>query len=156
MAIIEDISSREAAEESLRLTQARLARATEVATAPELSVRQLSPTSQAAGRAFWGRRHLRTNDVDPPSSAQTMTAQIEAATEWRQVRGERFAELRSITQRTPVVNGNRDIMIPTVNSFTLSQHIPNAQLIIYPDSGHASHFQYPDLFLLHAITFLNG
>jgi hypothetical protein len=29
-------------------------------------------------------------------------------------------------------------------------------LIIYPDSGHASQFQYPDLFLLHARTFLEG
>ena len=38
-------------------------------------------------------------------------------------------------------------MIPTNNSFTLSQHIPNAQLTVHPDSGHASQFQYPDLFL---------
>jgi PAS domain S-box-containing protein len=38
MAIIEDISSRKAAEESLRATQARLARAAELATAAELSV----------------------------------------------------------------------------------------------------------------------
>jgi pimeloyl-ACP methyl ester carboxylesterase len=53
-------------------------------------------------------------------------------------------------------HGSHDIMIPTINSFTLSQHIPNAQLIIYPDSGHASHFQYPDLFLSHARMFLDG
>jgi len=46
-------------------------------------------------------------------------------------------------------------MIPTINSFTLSQHI-NAQFIVYPDCGHASHFQFPDLFLLHARTFLDG
>ena len=114
-----------------------------------------SASSQAAGRAFWERRHLRKNDVDPPSSPQTMAAQIAAFTEWRQVRGERFAELKSIAQPTLVVNGSKDVMIPTINSFTLSQHIPNAQLIIYPDSGHASHFQYPDLFLLHARTFLD-
>jgi pimeloyl-ACP methyl ester carboxylesterase len=113
-----------------------------------------SASSQAAGRAFWERRHLRKNDVDPPSSPQTMAAQIAAFTEWRQVRGERFAELKSIAQPTLVVNGSKDVMIPTINSFTLSQHIPNAQLIIYPDSGHASH-QYPDLFLLHARTFLD-
>ncbi len=46
--------------------------------------------------------------------------------------------------------------VPTINSFTLSQHIPHAQLIIYPDSGHASQSQYPDLFLSHARTFLEG
>ena len=114
-----------------------------------------SPTSQAAGRAFWERRHLRKNDVDPPSSPQTMEAQIAALTEWREARGERFAELKNITQPTLVVNGSRDVMVPTINSFTLSQHIPNAQLIIYPDSGHASQFQYPELFLLHARTFLD-
>jgi len=114
-----------------------------------------SASSQAAGRAFWERRHLRKNDADPPPSPQ-MAAQIAAITEWRQARGERFAELETITQPTLVVNGNRDIMIPTINSFTLSQHIPNAQLIIYPDSGHGSLFQYPDLFLFHAHKFLDG
>jgi len=59
-------------------------------------------------------------------------------------------------QPTLVGNGNRDIMIPTCNSFTLSQHISNAQLIIDPDSDHASQFQYFDLFLLHARTFIDG
>lgn len=114
-----------------------------------------SASSQAAGKAFWERRHLRRNEIDPPSSAQTTKAQQAAIAEWRKVRGERFGELEKIAQPTLVVNGNRDIMVPTINSFTLSQHIPNAQLIIYPDSGHASHFQYPDLFLAHARLFLD-
>jgi pimeloyl-ACP methyl ester carboxylesterase len=114
-----------------------------------------SASSQAAGRAFWERRHLRKHEVDPPTSPQTMAAQIAALTEWRHVRGERFAELKSITQPTLVVNGSKDVMVPTINSFTLSQHIPHAQLIVYPDSGHASHFQYPDLFLVHARMFLD-
>ena len=114
-----------------------------------------SETSQAAGRAFWERRHQRVADVDPPSSVQTMKAQIDALLEWREVRGERFAELKNIRQPTLVVNGNDDIMVPTVNSFILSQHIPNAQLIVYPDSGHGAHFQYPDLFLAHARLFLD-
>jgi pimeloyl-ACP methyl ester carboxylesterase len=81
-----------------------------------------SASSQAAGRAFWERRHLRKNDVDPPSSPQTMAAQIAALTEWRQARGERFAELKAIAQPTLVVNGNNDIMVPTINSFTLSHN----------------------------------
>ena len=49
-----------------------------------------SASGQAAGRAFWDRRHLRKNNVDSPSSAQTMAAQIAAGTEWRQVRRERI------------------------------------------------------------------
>ena len=114
-----------------------------------------SETSQAAGKAFWDRRHLRKNDVDPPSSPQTMAAQRAAITAWREVRGERYSELKNIGQPTLVVNGNHDIMIPIINSFTLSQEIPRAQLIVYPDSGHGSLFQFPELFVAHGRMFLD-
>jgi pimeloyl-ACP methyl ester carboxylesterase len=114
-----------------------------------------SEESQAAGRAFWERRHQR-EDADPPSSPQAMKAQIAALGEWRQPRGERYADLKTIRQPTLVVNGNDDIMVPTINSFTLSQHIPNAQLIIYPNFGHGSLFQYPELFVEHTKLFLDA
>jgi pimeloyl-ACP methyl ester carboxylesterase len=114
-----------------------------------------SAGSQAAGKAFWERRHQR-KDADPPSSPQTMKAQSAALADWRQPRGERYADLKTIRQPTLVVNGNDDIMVPTINSFTLSQHIPNAQLIIYPNSGHGSHFQYPELFVKHTKLFLDA
>ena len=114
-----------------------------------------SETSQAAGKAFWDRRHLRKNDVDPPSSPQTMAAQRAAITAWRQIQGERYSELKNIKQPTLVVNGNNDVMIPTVNSYTLAQNIPSAQLIIYPDSGHGSLFQFPELFVAHGRMFLD-
>jgi hypothetical protein len=45
-----------------------------------------SAASQAAGRAFWERPQLRKTYVDPPSSPQTMAAQLAAAAEWRQVK----------------------------------------------------------------------
>ncbi|MEY2537897.1 MAG: hypothetical protein QOG67_1637 [Verrucomicrobiota bacterium] len=115
-----------------------------------------SDTSQAACNAFWARRHLRTENVDPASSPQAGAAQRAAITEWRQQRGERFSELKLIRQPTLVVNGRQDIMVPTVNSFTLSQRIPDAQLIIYPDSGHGSLFQFPELFVKHCRLFLDG
>src|ERR1700736_5908796 len=85
-----------------------------------------------------------------------MKAQQAALMEWREPRDERCADLKTIKQPTLVVNGNDDIMVPTINSFMLSQHIPNAQLIVYPDSGHGALFQYPELFVAHTKLFLEA
>jgi pimeloyl-ACP methyl ester carboxylesterase len=122
-----------------------------------------SEAGQVAGRAQWARqqhgweqRHRRGLELDPPTSQQTAKAQYAAILEWRQIKGGRFAELRTITQPTLVVNGSNDIMVPTINSWIMSQHIPNAQLIVYPDAGHAAHYQYPELFLKHSKLFLDA
>jgi pimeloyl-ACP methyl ester carboxylesterase len=68
--------------------------------------------------------------------------------------GEPYADLKKITQPVLVTNGKHDIMIPTVNSFTLRAHLPNAQLIIYPDSGHGALFQHAVAYTSHVSEFL--
>lgn len=115
-----------------------------------------SEAAQQAGRDFWDRRHQRV-DLDPPSSPQVMQAQVEANMYYlpKLNPDDRFAHLRSITQPTFILNGNHDVMIPTINSFYMQQNIPNAQLFIYPDAAHGAQFQYPDRFLKHAIQFLD-
>jgi pimeloyl-ACP methyl ester carboxylesterase len=45
-------------------------------------------------------------------------------------------------------------MVPTINSYHLAQNIPGAQLIVYPDSGHGSLFQFHDSFTRQASAFL--
>jgi pimeloyl-ACP methyl ester carboxylesterase len=37
-------------------------------------------------------------------------------------------------------------MMHTQNSHLLAEHLPNAQLRIYPDAGHGFLNQYPELF----------
>lgn len=115
-----------------------------------------SDAGRAAAARYWERRHARTEDVDAPSGMPTIMAQVAAGRDWLEPHGERFADLAAITMPTLVANGHLDVMLNTTNSFHLQQHLPNAQLIIYPDTGHAPHFQYPDLFLAHLRLFLEA
>ena len=39
-----------------------------------------------------------------------------------------------------IVGGTSDIIFYTINSFYLQQNVPNAQLILYPDSAHGMLF----------------
>ena len=50
----------------------------------------------------------------------------------------------------------REMIIYTVNSFILQQNLPNAQLILYPDSNHGSQYQYPALFVGDVTRFLDA
>jgi len=113
-----------------------------------------SPESQAAGRAFLKRRDARIENRDVAISDKVQPAQFAALQEWGLPIGERFAYLKNITIPVLIVGGKSDIIFYTINSFYLEQNLPNAQLIIYPDAGHGSLFQYPELFVEHTNIFL--
>jgi pimeloyl-ACP methyl ester carboxylesterase len=111
-------------------------------------------SSQAAGRAFIDRLAQRTEDLDTPSGADVAAAQVAAFREWEQSTGTRFGDLKNIHQPTLVVNGIHDEMIPVSNSYRLSENLPNAVLLTYPDSGHGSLFQFHESFTRQAAAFL--
>lgn len=114
-----------------------------------------SEASQKAGLAFLERK-LRRQDRDPEVSEQTIAAQGEAIGKWHVPNDNALDYLKSIKQPVLIAQGSNDVIIPTRHSFTLQQNLPNAQLIIYPDSNHGSIYQYPDTFVAHATTFLNA
>ena len=113
-------------------------------------------TSQAAGAAFIARLMQRKEDRDPPSGPNVGKAQIAAFREWEHFAGERFADLKGIHHPTLVVQGFKDEMIPVRNSYWLAENLPNAVLIVYPDAGHGSLFQYAESFTKNAAAFLSS
>ena len=113
-----------------------------------------SAQSQAAGRAFLARKWQR-QDRDPEVSAQTVAAQGEAIGKHIAPRDGVRDYLKALRLPTLIVQGSNDLIIPTANSYTMQQLMPNAQLIVYPDSNHGSFYQYPDLFVAQASQFLD-
>src|ERR1700736_145107 len=115
-----------------------------------------SEKSQAAGREFLKRFRLRAQYRDPEVSEKVAPAQIEAIGKWGAPRERSYDYLKAIQQPTLVVNGSADVIVYTVNSCILQQNLPDAQLILYPDSNHGSQYQYPELFVRHVSMFLSA
>lgn len=111
-------------------------------------------SSQAAGAEFTQRLAQRKDDREPASGPEVAAAQVAAFREWEQFTGESFADLKRIGQPTLVVNGILDEMIPVRNSYYLSENLPNAMLLTYPDSGHGALFQFHESFTRQAAAFL--
>src|SRR5258708_33201621 len=113
-----------------------------------------SEASQVAGRRFLERIRARTEDRDAPVSETTVAAHSAAAREWGAGSKGSFDYLKTISRPTLVVNGSNDIVVPTFNSYILQQNLPNAELILFPDSNHGSHFQFTELFNRYVADFL--
>ena len=86
-------------------------------------------------------------------SNETIGAQLAAIQAWGT---DKTFKLGAIQHPVLVANGDNDIMAPTINSFELARHLPNAELSIFPDAGHGGIFQYHDVFVRQALDFLRG
>ena len=116
-----------------------------------------SNSSQAAGRAYLERLQLRKTDRDAAVALNSAGTQLNAIREWGAVpSNDRYAMLGEIRQPILVVHGNGDVVVPPINAFLLVQHLPDAQLAMYPDASHGAASQHADSFLEHARLFLNA
>jgi pimeloyl-ACP methyl ester carboxylesterase len=115
-----------------------------------------SEESRAKGMEYLERVSARQVDRDEPTDLATRDAQLTAITRWGIPDPSKLSRLAAITQPTFVANGDNDTMMVTKNSYLLADHLPNAQLRIYPDSGHGFLDQYPTLFADHVNAFLDG
>ena len=113
-----------------------------------------SEASQAAGRAFLQRVSARRADRDPESGDAITGPQAKALIGWCASKDPGNSILEKINQPVLVVCGSDDTMLPDRNAYFMFKHLRNAQLVLYPDSGHGALFQYPERFVNHVRLFL--
>jgi pimeloyl-ACP methyl ester carboxylesterase len=115
-----------------------------------------SPASQSSGLAFLRRTKVRKDDRDTDNGSAVTDPQANALITWCATPDPEHAILRAIRQPTLVVSGSHDTMLPANNAYAMFKELSNAQLVLYPDSGHGALFQHHEIFVSHVRTFLDA
>lgn len=114
-----------------------------------------SEPSRAAGRASLARLRERTGSPAPPVRPEVMGKQVAALMDWYRGANGIIKLFGRIDRPVLVANGNQDVMFSTQQSVVLAREISTAQLVIFPDSGHAFMFQYPERAVRLILDFLS-
>lgn len=113
-----------------------------------------TPGSQAAGRAYLARLLQRGDAFAQQVDATAWQAQLKSAMAAGSAEGSLLPRLGGIRHPVLVANGRHDIMVPTYASLAMAQALPDARLVVYPDSGHGFLFQHADAFADELLRFL--
>ena len=115
-----------------------------------------SSASRSSGLAFLKRTQVRKNDRDIDNGSAVTDPQAKALITWCATPDPEHAILRAIRQPTLVASGSHDTMLPANNAYAMFKELSNAQLVLYPDSGHGALFQHHATFVSHVQTFLEA
>lgn len=106
-----------------------------------------------AAKAFLKRLKERKLNRDKGPTPRALLRQLKAINAW----GRQAAQdLGSIRIPVLIANGDKDIMVPTINSTDMARRMPNSQLVIYEDAGHGGIFQNHANFVSTALSFLKS
>ena len=111
-----------------------------------------APGKRAASE-YMARIKERTAGRDKRISMQARLAQLKAI---REAGLGTPHDLSKITQPVFVANGDNDVMVASSHSADLARRIPDAQLTIYPDSGHGGVFQHHREFVPAVLEFIES
>jgi pimeloyl-ACP methyl ester carboxylesterase len=110
-----------------------------------------TPEGKRAAADYLDRLKERTRNRDKGISMQARIAQLKAI---RHAGRSAPDDLSVITQPVLVANGDHDLMVDSSHSADMARRLPDAQLKIYPDSGHGGVFQHHRTFVPDALQFL--
>ncbi|QQX61443.1 alpha/beta fold hydrolase [Pseudomonas chlororaphis] len=112
-----------------------------------------TPNGRRAASQYLQRLKARKKNRDKGSTPSAFLRQLKAIIAWGKQAPQDLGRLRTPTL---IVNGDNDIMVPSVNSIALANRIPNAQWVIYEDAGHGGIFQHYIDFVAKALAFLDA
>jgi len=110
-----------------------------------------TPEGKAAASAYFKRLSTRTFDRDKSITLRAIVAQLIAI---RAAGRSAPDDLSRIRQPVLVANGDNDLMVDSANSADMVRRMPNAELVIYPNSGHGGVFQHHQHFVHAVLKFL--
>src|SRR6476660_4813764 len=111
-------------------------------------------TSRQAGQEVAGRIFGRKANRDVPTTWQTRQAQYDAVCRWGIPNHSLLQRVSAIDLPVFVANGDSDPMILPRYSYLLTGLLPDARLMIYPDSAHGFLFQHHSRFAADVGDFL--
>ena len=114
-----------------------------------------TPPIRAAGQQVAGRIFGRTTNRDAPTTWQTRQAQYDAVCTWGIPNDSLLERVGAIVHPVLVANGDSDPMILPRYSYLLAGLLPDARLIIYPDSAHGFLFQHHTRFAADINSFIS-
>jgi pimeloyl-ACP methyl ester carboxylesterase len=115
-----------------------------------------TPISREKGVEFIRRLGHPRPEADRMVSEPSWRAQFEAAKKWKAADPLALAGLSRLKQPTLVAHGEFDVMITLARARALADNMPNADLRIFPDAGHAFLFQEPEAFGSLVVEFLSA
>ena len=115
-----------------------------------------SSASRSSGLAFLERTKVRKDDRDTNNGSAVTDPQAKALITWCATPDPEHAIVHAIRQPTLVVSGSDDTMLPANNAYAMFKELSNAQLILYPNSGHGALFQHHEIFVSHVRIFLQA
>jgi pimeloyl-ACP methyl ester carboxylesterase len=123
-----------------------------------LLTRQFAKSGEAFGRSAWHDPSKLTPEIwagyKKPLQAQNWDRAL-----WEFTRAGRpsglSAQLRNLTLPVLVITGDDDRIVPTSQSIRLAGELPDARLVVIPESGHVAHEETPSAFMAAVSDFLS-
>lgn len=92
-------------------------------------------------------------EITEPQRGETTGRQYTAIMNWYAPGGGTFSRLDKLRQKTLLLTGSEDVLVPPQNSVLMADLIPNSSLVMIDGGGHGVIYQYPEELARHVIDF---